>query len=747
MNPSIQRRDFLKYTGIAAAAAGLPVHLLHAEIARETALQEPAAPGAETPPVPRDQKLNIDFQSNNDGCEYYFLGNGLITAAIQSVKASEAGTHCGVLLMSPEHFGRKASTFLYHPERGLQNSLFNVVVNDAGYSPKPESSKLSWTYPDAIPTVTAEWQAGACAVREDTFCPIGEPALVRTITVRNTSSAPVKALAYIALYPNLMLFDEYSVDRTRMTLTAKGFSEMRMFSPHTTRVGDRHLYFEFGELAPDASSTVTVVLIVDKTREEFEKKTMDALRKESSAYWSSSTNMTTNKPAYDHLYHTSLSSLRAAVARSGKMDGGIWQYNLEWVRDQSMVACACSMMGRTDIAESLLRRMFTYSVDEFGGTVDASRTRPSETMELDQNGELIYALWMHRAWSGSDALVREYWGKVQLLADYVLKPVFRDPAVGLVKNTREYWERDANFGVKEGYELTYQMWNIIGLEKAAEFADAMQAPGDAQRWRAASALMKTSFLSHPKFSNVHENRFIKRRNADGTPQFTFEPRNRKSIPAGMPMNVETVSYCDPDSSNVQPIIYGIVDPKGELAANTLRSMEELWNQRWTDGGYGRYHVTSESDSPGSWPIATMFVARASLEAGNDEKVIRVLDWLGKVKGGASGAWLEFYGDRPVPPLPPVGIVVWSWAEIVMFFVHHVLGVRPSPTELVIRPKLFKGLDSVDAAVPVHGSVVTVKIRRAEKQAYALVDGKKTAMKGGTLTLPHTAAPRTVELFL
>jgi len=747
MNPSFQRRDFLKYTGIAAAAAGLPLHLLNAESADALAVHEPAAPGADTLAVPRDQKLNIDFQSNNDGCEYYFLGNGRITAAIQSVKSSESGTHCGVLLMSPEHFGRKASTFLYHPERGLQNSLFYVVVNDAGYSPKPDSAKLSWAYPDAIPTVIADWQAGACAVREEFHCPIDEPALVRTVTVRNTSNAPAKALAYISLYPNLMLFDEYTVDRTLMTLKAKGFSEMRMFSPHTTRVGDRHLYFDFGDMAPGATATVTVVLTVDMTREEFEMKTSDARRNETSAYWSSSTRLATNNAAYDHLYRTSLSSLRAAVARSGKMDGGIWQYNLEWVRDQSMVSCACSMMGRIDIAEALLRRMFTHSVDEFGGTVDSSRTRPPETMELDQNGELIYALWVHRVWSGSDALVREYWGKVQLLADYVLKPVFRDPAVGLLKNTREYWERDANFGVKEGYELTYQMWNIIGLEKAAEFADAMNEPEAARRWRAASALMKTSFLSHPKYSNVHENRFIKRRNADGTPQFTFEPRNRKSMPAGMPMNVESVSYCDPDTANVLPIVYEVVDPKGELAANTLRSMEELWNQRWTGGGYGRYHVTSESDSPGPWPFATVFVARAALEAGNDEKVVRVLDWLGSVKGGASGAWLEFYGDRPVPPLPPVGIVVWTWGEIVTFFVHHVLGVRPSPTELVIRPRLFKGLDSVDAAVPVHGSVVTLKIRRAEKKAYALVDGKKAAMKDGALTLPHSTAPRTVDIFV
>jgi TAT (twin-arginine translocation) pathway signal sequence len=758
MDSSFRRRDFLKYSAAAAAAAGLPLNLMNAgQIAAADAVQsgngtpatkQPPANGTTAyPRVPHDQKMNADFQSNNDGTEYYFLGNGLITAALQTTQSADAGTQCGLLLMSPEHFGRKASTFLFHPERGLQNSLFNVVVNGSGYTPKPGTSKVSWAYPASIPTVVIEWHADACAVREELYCPINEPALVRTVAIRNTSNAPAKVLAYCSLYPNLMLFDEYTVDRTHKTLSANGFTDMHMFSPDTTRIGDRQLYFDCGEMAPGASVTMTIVLTIGRTREEFQKTPIEELRKETTAYWSSAAQVHTKNELYDHLFRVSQSSLRAAVARSGKMDGGIWQYNLEWVRDQSMVASACAMMGRADIAESLLRRILTHSIDDQGGTVDASRTRPPETMELDQNGELLYALWIHWAWTGSDALIREYWKKIQLLADYVLKPVYRDPAIGLLKNSREYWERDASFGVKDGYELTYQMWNIIGLGKAAEIADAMKESESAQRWRGASALMKSSFLSHPTLSLVHENRFIKRRNADGTPQFTFEPKNRKSMPPGMPLNVETVSYCDPDSASVLPIVLDMVDPKGTLAANTLKSMELLWNQQWTIGGYGRYHVSSEGDSPGPWPFATMFIARASLEAGNDEQVVRALEWLGAVKGGASGAWLEFYGDRPVPPLPPVGIVVWTWAEIVMFFMHHVLGARPSPTQLVLRPKLFKGIDALDAVIPVHGAVIGITVRRAAKDTYALVDGTKTPLKDGTLTLAFPVSVRSIEMFV
>jgi len=753
MSTPLPRRNFLKYTGAAAAAAGFPAHLLRAEATADGSAQQATdtadvlQEGEAAVPARHEQLFNVDYQSNRDGCEYYFLGNGLITAALQTTRSPGSGTHCGILLMSSEHFARKASTFLFHPERGLQNSRLQVEVNGVAYVPLPESSTVAWTYPDAIPTVAVDWHAGACIVHEEFFCPIGEPALIRTVSIRNTSNAAASVCASLALYPNLMLFDEYSVDRAGMTLVARGFAEMQMFSPETTRIGDRHLLFDIGMLAPAALATVSAVLTVDRARGEFQKRSVDELRAESSAYWKSGAQLRTNNASYDHLFHTSHSSLRAAVARSGKTDGGIWQYNLEWVRDQSMIAAGCSMIGRLDLAEALLRRMMTRSVDEHGGTVDSSRTRPPETMELDQNGELLYSLWVHWVWSGSDTLLREHWKKIRLLAEYVLQPVFRDPAIGLLKNTREYWERDEHFGVKDGYELTYQMWNIIGLGKASEIAAFMNEPGLAKRWHDASALMNRSFLSHPKYSLVHENRVIKRRAADGTPQRTFEPRDRKSMPPGSPLNVETVSLCDPDAGDVLPIVFGLVDPKGDLARNTLQSMEELWNQRWTIGGYGRYHATSEPDGPGPWPFATMFIARASLEAGNDEQVIRALQWMGSVNGGASGAWLEVYCDRPVPPLPPVGIVVWTWAEIVMFFMHHVLGVRPSSTHLVLRPRVFTGLDTVDAVVPVRGMILDVKLRRAQTAPFALVDGVKTDVHDGTLVLPFTGRNRSVEFFV
>ncbi|MCX6145448.1 MAG: hypothetical protein NTZ35_19750 [Ignavibacteriales bacterium] len=171
----------------------------------------------------------------------------------------------------------------------------------------------------------------------------------------------------------------------------------------------------------------------------------------------------------------------------------------------------------------------------------------------------------------------------------------------------------------------------------------------------------------------------------------------------------------------------------------------MWNQRWTTGGYARYNVTSEPDSPGSWPFATMFLARAYFEAGNDEKVWRALNWLLNCPGGKAGAWFECHADRPVPPLPPLGIVPWTWAELAVFFVHHLLGVRPNKNELVIRPRLLSGLDKARASLTLRGQRIDLTVTRAEKEALAMVNGKRVPLVNGELKLAIPAKGQTIEM--
>ena len=727
---TVKRRDFLKTVGMGtvAASVGFPGtgHAGHGEL-------------------PGEQQLHRDSQSKLPGVEYYFIGNGRIQLAVQSSPAPEDGTHCGLLLMSPEHFGRKISSFLYHPERGLERSHCLMVVDGKAYEPQHGKAAIAWSYPENLPTITIDWEAGPCRVREEFYCPAREGAIVRTVSVTNTSPMNANVTGIVFLYPNLMFFDEYASDRTSGTLTTTGYHRLQLFSPDPVTAGDRDLRVTFDGVAPGSTKKATFVLTLDFPREDFMRKGMEEIRSESARYWSERTTFDAGDKGLNHLFNSSKTGIRMAVADSGKMDGGIWQYNMEWVRDQSMVATGAVMLGETEVAESMLRRMLTRSVAESGSPVEASRHRPLETVEIDQNGELMYALWTHWMWTGDDSILKQHWKKISALADFVLQPFFRDPAIGLVKNSREFWERDTSFGVREGYELTYQLWNIIGLSLAADMAEHFHEPGNAQRWRDASSLMKKSFLSHPRFSLVSDGRFIKRRLTTGEVQSTLEPPNRKAMPPGMPLQVEKISYCDPDSANVLPIALGVVDPTSPLALNTLQAVEHLWNQRWQTGGYARYDVTSEPDSPGAWPFATMFVARAYLEAGDHEKVWRALRWMLDVQGGKGGSWFEFYGDRPTPPLPPVGIVIWTWAELVMFFMHNLLGIRPTPRSLEIRPRLLQGVDAVDCRLLLRGKHVGLRIRKTTTTQTATLNGAPLVVSGGGIVIPYPASDSEIEL--
>jgi hypothetical protein len=733
MNPP--RRQLLKLFGGAAITA--PGTL------------DAQSPAPQTAPG-RSLAVNPDALTDSPGLEYFILGNGGFFAALQSALPASGATHCGLMLFSPAHFTRKPGTMLFHDRAGMRRTVAQLIVGGKNWTPDPATSTVEWTYPEGVPTVRIEWKAGACDVVEQLSAAAApHAALLRTVTVANRGTEAAEPVLYFSLSPNPVLFDEFEVDRERPMLVASGYHRLSLFVADSgpATAGDRDLRASFGRLAPGASATRTVVLTLDESRADFEKQDMPAVRAGAVSAWSRTAHVATDRDELNHLFRVAQSGIRAAVATSGKMDGGLLQYNLEWVRDASMVAGGAVLAGMPEIGAAILDRLLTRCVDDSGRTLDSGRHRPPETIELDQNGELLHAVATHWAWTGDDALVRRHWPRLRAVAEYVLQPLFRDPGIGLVKNRRELWERGPEHGVREGYELSYQVWDIVGLGDAARMAAHLGDSTAAERWSAAGAQMRRAMLEHPRFSLVHDGRFIKRRLADGSIQETLEPANRAGLPPGMPLREEKVSRCDPDAANVLPVALGLVDPASALARNTLASIEVLWNQRWTGGGYGRYHVTSEPDSPGPWPFATLFIARAYAEAGNAEKLWRALHWLATVQGGRSGGWLEFYGERPVPPLNPSGFIPWTWAEIVTLVVEHLAGFRPEPARLVIRPRLAAGLGRLDARLPLGSVVVDLTIRRAQGAPSAKVAGRAVEFNGVQLELPRPMRDTRIELNL
>jgi hypothetical protein len=235
---------------------------------------------------------------------------------------------------------------------------------------------------------------------------------------------------------------------------------------------------------------------------------------------------------------------------------------------------------------------------------------------------------------------------------------------------------------------------------------------------------------------IENGRLIKRRKRNGEWQKLSIPPNRGTMPPGSPLAVDENPSLDPDAVVAFPIIYGMIDPKSELALKTLEWVDTLWNQQWEGGGYSRYNTHSEPDPPAPWPLISVMVARAHAEAGNDDKVWRVLDWLTNLPCGKSGSWFERMGPSITPPAPPVGIVGWIWYEIMALYVHQIVGLRPELDRLVVRPRLIKGLDDIRSTHIVRKTELSIHIRRSKEKSVATVNGKEVPVQNGSIAIPY-----------
>ena len=172
-----------------------------------------------------------------------------------------------------------------------------------------------------------------------------------------------------------------------------------------------------------------------------------------------------------------------------------------------------------------------------------------------------------------------------------------------------------------------------------------------------------------------------------------------------------------------------------LARRTLDHLEELWNTRWSDGGYDRYHTSGQPDQPCPWSFATTFILRAQHDAGLYDRSRRSLEWLNTVQGGRAGAWFE-----AIPSIRPqqrtCGILPWTSGEIALFVVHHYLGVRFEAGAAVIRPALYPGSPPVTADLRFRKGRLRLAIDGGGPIVEVLVDGRKTAVSpDGSVRLP------------
>ncbi len=709
------------------------------------------------------QRMHPDFMTYLPGIEYFYFGNGDILGAVQYCPDDPRGTFLGFTFMSPEHFCRKWSTFLYHPERGLENTRLGVTVGELGrasdagsgmysgvkgYSVRPQNfQSIAWTYPDRIPVVSVAWDAGPCLVTEEFFVPAAGAVIFRRIRVVNNGDSPCGVGLSLSLYANFGLFSRIATDEKTATAAASGLIAMTLSAPggKVTVAGRYDVRVDLGTIPAREARAATYVYALGGEARLLRTNTPAALWKRTARSWKSRSALETGVPVIDDLFRVSQTGLRAVLPRNGRMDAGTWQYNMEWVGDHMLAAEALLRAGFSQEAKIILEKNLRDGIGPDGRTIESSRWFGFDYTELGQNGMVLYAVWAYVCWTGDLSLIRRYWPAIRRAAEFPLMEVFRDPRSFLVHNKREFWERSDAYGFEDGFELGYQFWVAMGLEKGAEVADLLGHTAIAAQWRESSSHMRRSLLEDPVYRFIEDGHLIKRRTRDGSWKRILSPPDRSKLPPGSPIATEETPCTEPDTSEAFPIIYEMIDPGSELAAGTLRWLEQLWNQRWVTGGYALYNISGSDNRPAPWPIMSVLVARAYAAAHDDEKVWRVLHWLYDLPGGKSGSLFERYGQSITPPMPPVGVNGWVWYELIALCIHHLAGVRPGSRMLEIRPWLIDGVNLLTTSVNVRGTSIDIRVSRAGRTERASVNGHEVAMKGKALRLPYPLGSRRLSI--
>ncbi len=132
-----------------------------------------------------------DVKTTLPGVAYYFLGNGLIQAAVQ-VLNRPGGTPLGLLVMHPDSLKPKRAALPMDAKVGLAPTMISLRRGGRSISPRPGGVSAGHNESLGIPAVVVEWQAADFAVRETFYCLDRTTAsLRRDVAIRNTTSHPV----------------------------------------------------------------------------------------------------------------------------------------------------------------------------------------------------------------------------------------------------------------------------------------------------------------------------------------------------------------------------------------------------------------------------------------------------------------------------------------------------------------------------------------------------------------------------
>ena len=605
-----------------------------------------------------------DVRTRLKDVSYFFLGNGLIQAAVQWAPGGE-GTPLGLLLMDPDRLRKKREALTGTSRAASSATLVRVETGGAAHQPRAGShAGVVGRRTTACRPSRPSGPGTAARSRSSFFCPDPDtPRLVREVSVRcvaRDGDRPRRARAPAAARPS-----------ARSDASGEPACFVYQIVPGSDRVDLRT-----GSTPVSAARARALGAARPGSRSPIRCST--ASRASASTSW------------------------RPPGRPAGRIDSSIWQYNREWVRDQAFVAIGFLMAGdrdargmrarpaparvrharrRRDGLERGARARRSGTRSERRAPLRAGAVRPVDRRRLDRGGALAPDRGRRRV----PAAARSS----------------RTAGSGLLSNSREFWERHRIHGIQPGLELVHQVFVSIGLRAAARLAvsDAPARAGGALGGAAPNAFARRR-CRIPTYGFVADGALIKRRNLDGTVQDRIDPRPGSTMPARGAAAAAGRALAEPGHvRHAADRSCASSRRTRRWRARRSRASSPCGTRTGTGGGYGRYHVSSEPDSPGAWPFASLFVARAPSKPALPERAWRVLRWLDQVPGAPAGSWFEFYGPRSSPPYPQVGIIPWTWSEMLALLVDHILGVRPEADGLRLRPRLLPGLDHAAGVMP------------------------------------------------
>lgn len=647
--------------------------------------------------------MHPDAQTNAAGTEYFVFRAGPYCATIQ-LSRNPACSPYGVLLALPGDLTRKEGTHLFHPELGLSRTMATVTIDGVRYRPDHDTVEIEWESTDpSEPIVGIRWRAGSLSVHERLFpfrydsgvLPISRsapedfiPALLREVTLTYEGTPEDRLTGTVSiefgLYPNPYRFHSLpTFDPTAERFIAEGMSDsIAVEVDRPARFFERFITVEDRS---DAMIGTPVTLSYSAP--------MHLTRNPASPTLFLPTPTDTDGSFTSRLLRglaTSLTGLRGAVsAEEGAFDASIWQYGYEWAQDAGIVASAAVYAGDTETAKGVLGNILTRLSDDDGNLMESSRFRDGELSELNANGAVLGAVRDYAVFTGDTVFVRHHWNRIAAIGERVADPDARHSS-GLLAGTRDLWERLPWMGLEPGFDTATNAFCADGLAGAATVAEMIGEAETAQRWAEAAEEIHTALMTDLTFSCIEEGRIIHRRLTDGNVQRTMIARAGYHDPRYAPYAPTVVSEteqrpCDPDSVSAIPILLNMIEPDSNVTRATLDYLHhDLWNQTGI-GGYLRSPLRSDPDSPGPWPFVTAWMAEAELKAGMIDRAQETTEWMLKV-AGSGGSWFEYYGERATPPFPPIGIIVWGWAQFMLLVIRGWMGIELRRSSLRIAPK-------------------------------------------------------------